>query len=1137
MSQGWHLGGRWYTIVLELGIAAMGCTWQILRDESDGSRWILQLWSPRLPDRELDMVRETYLQRFTGAEPSDPPAGRFGFDEAHVWFLQKLLEAPLSETWSQWEGPLQEAFLQRIRRLLEQDPHPRLLHPEVVSLKTGRILVPRVIGEAPWGWKEFQAALAKTSGTQGGPGPWELPPDLSDKVAQPIRGRGQELTYLKSLMFGLSTPAPMERIVVLQGEEGMGLGLMGEWAAAAAETESIWVKRFEVQHEEKAGVFLGRLLQSLLKGFEADLYARSPETARALARRLSTFAFLRGGRRLAEDAPVEPGEITAALKILEFVSELHPRMIQIRGLERADAELQATLRELVTGSRVAWFLSVTLSGPGSQAKGLLSPLKNHPSVAFVHLNRLEDHDLLDLLDDLLHPNHLDPDFRADVCQASLGNPGLLHRILENAQMEGILSWQQDRGWSLASDRPARIRVHEDLEGKVLTGRMHRLEDAPTAVLRLLALAERSLDVSVLGRALGIAGDPLDDALRLATNSKLALVKDGLARLASPRVKGLVLEALPEPEIRRMSKALLKALGEEANPVLSLHLESLASDEQTVLERALHMVEQETMPPPVEAEEIVHQVLRLHPSAAQEARLWEFLSDAWSKATIRGRIPPGAKGERSPFELALEALGKAQEALRAVGEPGEHRDQLARLFRKDAFLEIRLRDLGKAARALQSAAECLADHPLHPEQPQLRLALGRVHLLQGYTSKGIKALEEGLHLVTADGPSGTHHDQVALLLELGKAQAQRCQFQRALSTLHAAQRLMEHDQDFRRLASVLNALAHIYLAIGQPDAAYGHLREALQASRIQDDLELQGRCHLNIGVFKSCQQALGSALSHIDSALERFQTLHDRIAVTEAKVWKARTLAALGDTAQCEMLLLQALDVPRDQLSASEWGDVLFLQAEIAAFRGGWRDAARLYQEAAQSCESSGLFWRERMARLRHLQALAHIGNGEGSEQAWDTLEHCKAQIEGSGSRWLDLEWHRAHALLLATIPDSAETVAMDSLTALGAMLAAAREMRFPAEVLEASALGAAQLLRRGESLGARSRLQDAFSCFQELWSKVPESVEMSFLGRPDIHHFKEAVEAAGLSFTLPERVDPLVDWTPTQVTLPVLKPL
>jgi hypothetical protein len=237
-------------------------------------------------------------------------------------------------------------------------------------------------------------------------------------------------------------------------------------------------------------------------------------------------------------------------------------------------------------------------------------------------------------------------------------------------------------------------------------------------------------------------------------------------------------------------------------------------------------------------------------------------------------------------------------------------------------------------------------------------------------------------------------------------------------------------------------------------------------------------------------------------------------------------------------LLQALDVPKEQLSAAEWGDLLSLQGEIAVFRGAWRDAARLYLEAVRCFEGSGLLWRERLARLRYLQALAHdalaSGSRGGLEQAWTMLELVKAQVEGSGSRWLDLEWHRAHALLLATVPDATEAVTMETLTTLASMLAAAREMRFPADVLEASALGAVQLLHRGESLGARARLQDAFSCFQELWSKVPESVELSFLGRPDIHQFKRTTEAAGLRFSLPERVDPLADWTPTQITLPVL---
>ena len=143
-------------------------------------------------------------------------------------------------------------------------------------------------------------------------------------------------------------------------------------------------------------------------------------------------------------------------------------------------------------------------------------------------------------------------------------------------------------------------------------------------------------------------------------------------------------------------------------------------------------------------------------------------------------------------------------------------------------------------------------------------------------------------------------------------------------------------------------------------------------------------------------------------------------------------------------------------------------------------------------------------------------------------------MEGSGSRWLELEWCRAHALLLLTTTGDEETVAVESLMALGEMSAASRELGFPALALEASVLGAAQLLQRGERLGARAKLQDAFSSFQELWTQVPDAHEMPFLGRQDIHRFKETVQAAGLRFTLPERTEPLADWTPTQVTLPFL---
>jgi len=97
-------------------------------------------------------------------------------------------------------------------------------------------------------------------------------------------GRGQELTYLKSLMFGLSSTIPMERVLILQGEAGLGHDRLCDWTAAAAETEGLWVANLDALPGEKGGVFLERLVQDLISGLEADLYAASPKV-RAMATR------------------------------------------------------------------------------------------------------------------------------------------------------------------------------------------------------------------------------------------------------------------------------------------------------------------------------------------------------------------------------------------------------------------------------------------------------------------------------------------------------------------------------------------------------------------------------------------------------------------------------------------------------------------------------------------------------------------------------------------------------------------------------------------------------------------------------------------------------------------------------------
>jgi tetratricopeptide (TPR) repeat protein len=1141
MDQGWRLGTRWYVPVGELPAASgkRNCVWTIVRQDGDGPRQLLQLWEPRPPEKVLDSLREGFLQRFSQAESMDPGACHFGFDPERVWFLQELRGAGLPRYWAEADPAGRAGLLARLNEELATSRVPRYLAPEVIGLKPGRILAPRVLGEAPWKPAELRKRLKEEPcPVEGGSGdgigrPWEEAPDLADAARAPIRGRLKELTYLKSLMFGLSATIPMERVLILQGEGGLGHERLCDWTAAAAETEGLWVANLDALPGEKAGSFLERVVQDLIAGLEADLYAASPAVARALSRRLSTFAFLRGGRRADfADRKLEPAEVDAALGALAFAQGRHPRLIQIRSLERATPEVHDLLKELVLSSDLPWMLSLRGSGQEPGSRSCLPALRNSPATATVILDRLEDGIMAEVLGDLLGPNDLPPACVAGICAASLGNPGLLHSILEMAQTKGSLL-RRGGQWTGPEGSLPQAEGQEDRVQEILAGRLQRLNPVALALVRYLALMDGPLPQTTLGRALGLDADGVGEALQVAAAAKLVLTGDGSARIANPMVRDLALARLAPQEAQRWARVLLKIIEEETGrPVLSVRLQAFARDRKTALAQVLLAIRRE-LPGPQEADRIVAEALLLEPDPRQKARLWEFLADSWCLATEGDRMPAGGSGD-SPWSSAWDALDRAIQALAEAG-PGEAgEEQAARFHRKKGMLELRLRRFREAGESFRLAAACLADHPFHPEQPRLRLGLGKLQMLNGNGAKGLETLAEGLELLGQKSSVEGHRDQAALLLELGRAQAQRAQFQRATQTLESARRILEHLGDRRRLVGVLDALGQVQLALGQTDLAHQVLKEALDLARLLDDVALTAACHLNLGIQASCQQFLGPALAHLESALRRFEQIGERAPAAQAQAWKARTLAAMGESGLAELVQLKASELPTELLTPMELGDRVFLDGEVAGFRAAWAEARRHFQAAGNRFEQAGLSWRERLARLRTIQAEAQDGlAGPGLTSAWIRLEGLKGTVEGSGSRWLEMEWHRAHALLLS-ISGADEAIAGQTLLAWGEVLAGAREMHFPALVLEASARSAQLLLDRGERLGARGRVQDAWPSFQLLWSKLPEAFEPSFLGRSDLHGFRQASEAAGMPFHLPERVDPLADWSPTLANLPLV---
>ncbi|MCE1229272.1 MAG: hypothetical protein LWX11_07285 [Firmicutes bacterium] len=416
-----------------------------------------------------------------------------------------------------------------------------------------------------------------------------------------------------------------------------------------------------------------------------------------------------------------------------------------------------------------------------------------------------------------------------------------------------------------------------------------------------------------------------------------------------------------------------------------------------------------------------------------------------------------------------------------------------------------------------------------------------HALQGVVEAGLARQEGGrvtlvdpsLRELTMAGCSTPESRRLArsalnALLEMGRIHMARGRLQQGLTSFRSAVGLVAGERDSKERLEARLELARAHFVMGYPDAAQEALSEALREAEALGHRASLAQLHLNVGLFRSIEQSLGESLRHLELASSAFKALGDEAGQSMARAWKARTLGLLGRETEADFEMERALTFPATGLGDLDRGERWLLKSERSAQRHQFDQAARECLESAASFKGSGHVWYERFARLRALQAKT-AGLGEAPfamEEAWMELEALKAFSEGTGSRWLEMEWRRAHALLLSVAPHPTEAMAAEALVAWSDVQTVAQQWKFLGLVLEASARSSMLLMAQGEKLGARARLQDAFGAFQTLWSGVPEAYGDTFLERPDMRRFRAAVEGAGLRFVLPERLPALPEWTP-----------
>jgi CHAT domain-containing protein/Tfp pilus assembly protein PilF len=154
-------------------------------------------------------------------------------------------------------------------------------------------------------------------------------------------------------------------------------------------------------------------------------------------------------------------------------------------------------------------------------------------------------------------------------------------------------------------------------------------------------------------------------------------------------------------------------------------------------------------------------------------------------------------------------------------------------------------------------------------------------------------------------------QIRALTRLSSAQAGLGQYRQAATALETALDLANRSGDAKRIASVRAALGNVYIAVGPPDTAEGHLRSALAAARQQQDPGLVATILNNLGNLLVVQQKPAEAVAAYRESIALATGEQHRVLRARGRV---NVAAALRQTAPGDAK--QLLDEAFDDLKAA-----------------------------------------------------------------------------------------------------------------------------------------------------------------------------------------------------------------------------
>ena len=277
-------------------------------------------------------------------------------------------------------------------------------------------------------------------------------------------------------------------------------------------------------------------------------------------------------------------------------------------------------------------------------------------------------------------------------------------------------------------------------------------------------------------------------------------------------------------------------------------------------------------------------------------------------------------------------------------------------------------------------------------------IGQFYSDRGQYDQALKLFKESLQ---DEIDAGNENNQGIVLNNIGNTYSFKSDFQNARTYYEQALQVREKINVPGDVADTLHNLADTLASMGQYDEALQDYERALDLRRKDGDKRGAAIESSSVGALFGFQGRYGAALSSESDALKTMRDIQEQgFWLADVLGFYGHALAEVGRADDAQKSLDEATSVARGQKDQGQIAQLLGFQGDNAFYRGDYKSAAALYEQALQQASHTTDAHMILLAKI----STARVAVKQGRFQAAaDSLRSLKEQASNMGLKYVTAE--------------------------------------------------------------------------------------------------------------------------------------